>query len=235
MNPKCLACVLLGLWVEGVVAGDPDRVAAGYRCELVDGQLLYVGHDPSLRFPAAVRACTPIERFQRPLARDVERDPAAPATQTEVRVIVALRGAQHPEVSAYPSRAPAWAGLLAEVAQRHGVAPELVHAVIQVESGYRVDARSNKGAVGLMQLMPATAARFGAASADSLLDPAVNIEAGTRYLRWLSDRFGARLELVLAAYNAGEGAVYRHGHRVPPYPETQTYVDKVLSLLPTSP
>jgi soluble lytic murein transglycosylase-like protein len=235
VNPKSLVCLSLGLWVGVVLAGDPERVAASYRCELVDGQLRHLGHDPSLRFPASVRSCTLIARLQHPAVRGAGRETEAPAQQTELRVIVAPRDASHLKAAAPPSKAPEWVGNLSEAARRHGVAPELVQAVIQVESGYRADARSSKGAMGLMQLMPATAARFGVPTADSLLDPAVNIEAGTRYLRWLSDRFGARLELVLAAYNAGEGAVVRHGHQVPPYPETRTYVDKVLRLLPTPP
>lgn len=110
-------------------------------------------------------------------------------------------------------------------AQRHDLDPALVHAVIHVESRHRPDARSPKGAVGLMQLMPQTAARFGVTKAEA---PELNIAGGTRYLRWLLDRFDQRVDLALAAYNAGEGAVIRHRGQIPPYQETQHYVPAVL-------
>ena len=114
--------------------------------------------------------------------------------------------------------------LIQEHASRHSVRPELVRAVIQVESGFNPRARSNKGAMGLMQLMPATARDFGVTDA---YDPAQNIRAGTRYLRQLIDRYDGNEELALAAYNAGSGAVDRYGRVVPPYRETRDYVKKV--------
>lgn len=110
-------------------------------------------------------------------------------------------------------------------AKTHNVDPALIHAVISAESGYNQFARSQSGAAGLMQLMPETARRFGASNR---LDPAQNIQAGVRYLRMLMDLFDNNLELVLAAYNAGENAVIRAGHQVPPYSETMTYVPRVL-------
>jgi soluble lytic murein transglycosylase-like protein len=113
--------------------------------------------------------------------------------------------------------------LEASVASRLPV--ELIHAVISAESNYNPRALSGKGAQGLMQLMPATARRFG--SIDSL-DPRDNILTGSRYLRWLMDYFNQNIELAVAAYNAGEGAVVKAGHKIPPYPETQKYVPKVL-------
>jgi len=115
-------------------------------------------------------------------------------------------------------------------ANKHNVDPALIHAVISAESGYNPFARSHAGAAGLMQLMPETARRFGARNR---LDPAENIHAGTRYLRLLMDLFNNDLELVLAAYNAGENAVIRAGHRVPPYEETMTYVPRVLKYYKT--
>jgi len=119
--------------------------------------------------------------------------------------------------------------LIHRAAQRHGLNPELVAAVISAESSYRVKAVSHKGAQGLMQLMPATAERFGL-TAEEVFEPAKNIDAGCRYLRWLADRFDDELPLVLAGYNAGEGAVDRHGG-VPPYRETRNYVAKITARL----
>ena len=110
-------------------------------------------------------------------------------------------------------------------AKENNVDPALIHAVISAESGYNPFARSQQGAAGLMQLMPETARRFGARNR---LDPGQNIRAGVRYLRMLMDLFDNDLELVLAAYNAGENAVIRFGHRVPPYSETMIYVPRVL-------
>lgn len=111
-------------------------------------------------------------------------------------------------------------------ARDRGLDPALVRAVVQAESGYNVRAVSNKGAVGLMQLMPATAVELAVASP---FDPEENLRGGTRYLRALLERFGGDVTLALAAYNAGPSAVDRYGG-VPPYPETLEYVRRVFSL-----
>jgi soluble lytic murein transglycosylase-like protein len=114
--------------------------------------------------------------------------------------------------------------LVQEYAAQHGLRPDLVRAVIQVESGFNPRARSPKGAMGLMQLMPATARELGVRNA---YDPTDNVRGGTVYLRQLLDRYEGNEELALAAYNAGFEAVDRHGGQVPPYQETQNYVRKV--------
>ena len=116
------------------------------------------------------------------------------------------------------------AALAFEAARRHSLDPALVQAVVAVESGFRPDAVSAKGAQGLMQLMPATARSLGVKDS---LDPADNLDGGTRHLRGLIERYNGDVKRALAAYNAGEGAVARHGG-VPPYPETVAYVRKVL-------
>lgn len=103
--------------------------------------------------------------------------------------------------------------------------PELVHAVVRAESSYISDAVSSKGAVGLMQLMPATAERYGVGDR---ADAAENLRGGTQYLRDLLKLFDNDLQLALAAYNAGENAVIRYGHAIPPYDETRDYVRKVI-------
>jgi soluble lytic murein transglycosylase-like protein len=115
--------------------------------------------------------------------------------------------------------------LIAAAAARHGVSPRLLQAVIRVESNFEHRARSRKGAMGLMQLMPPTVRQYAVANP---YDPAANIEAGARHLRMLLDRFD--LSLALAAYNAGEGAVRRFGG-MPPYPETRDYVRRILHLV----
>ena len=123
-------------------------------------------------------------------------------------------------------RASDYDSLIAEHASRHSLRPELVRAVIQVESGFNPRARSARGAMGLMQLMPATARQLGVRNA---YDPAENIRGGTAYLRQLIDRYDGNEELALAAYNAGAGAVDRSGRRIPAYRETRDYVRKVSS------
>jgi soluble lytic murein transglycosylase-like protein len=115
--------------------------------------------------------------------------------------------------------------LIEQASDRHGVPVRLVKAVIQVESAYQPRARSNKGALGLMQLLPQTGRQY---QTRNLFDPASNIEAGTRHLKKLLAEF--ELPLALAAYNAGEAAVRRFGG-IPPYAETQAYVAKILGLL----
>jgi soluble lytic murein transglycosylase-like protein len=114
--------------------------------------------------------------------------------------------------------------LIREHAARQALRMDLVRAVIQVESGYNPRARSPRGAMGLMQLMPATARELGVSNP---FDPSENIRGGTAYLRKLIDRYDGNEELALAAYNAGADAVDRHGKKVPPYQETQDYVRKV--------
>ena len=115
--------------------------------------------------------------------------------------------------------------IVAEVARAYGLDSALLHAVISVESRYSSSIVSRKGAVGLMQLMPGTAKRYGVANS---FDPVQNLHGGAKYLRDLLKTFNNNINLVLAAYNAGEGAVIRHGNRIPPFRETEDYVPRVL-------
>ena len=116
------------------------------------------------------------------------------------------------------------------VARAYDIDPLLLHAIAHVESRHDPLARSPAGALGVLQVMPDTARRFGVGDPRSALyDPAVNLEVGAAYLKTLQARFGNDLALVLAAYNAGEGAVERHGNSVPPYAETRGYVRQVLA------
>lgn len=118
-----------------------------------------------------------------------------------------------------------FSSMIERASKTHGVDSALVHAVITAESGYNPVATSRAGAKGLMQLMPDTAARYGVRN---IVDPQENINGGVRYLRDLITMFNGNLELAVAAYNAGENAVIRHGNRIPPYAETVHYVPKVL-------
>jgi soluble lytic murein transglycosylase-like protein len=126
--------------------------------------------------------------------------------------------------SAVASRARAFDDLISEHSRNQGVRADLVRAVMQVESGFNPYARSPKGAMGLMQLMPATAKLYGVQDA---FNPNENVRAGVAYLRGLLDRYQNDEELALAAYNAGPGAVDKHGQTVPPYRETQSYVAQI--------
>lgn len=112
-----------------------------------------------------------------------------------------------------------------QIAPFYGIDPNLVMAVIKAESAFKINAMSNKNAQGLMQLIPATAERFGV---KDTWDPVQNIKGGTAYLHWLLRHFQGKVDLVLAAYNAGEGAVERY-HGIPPFQETQNYVKQILS------
>jgi soluble lytic murein transglycosylase-like protein len=118
--------------------------------------------------------------------------------------------------------------LIAAAAARYGHPTNLLRAIVHVESRFNTAAVSPKGAIGLMQVMPATATGLGVVDpATRLFDPAVNLDAGARLLRQLLDQFKDRPELAIAAYNAGPGAVLKHGRGIPPYPETQAYVRDV--------
>lgn len=149
-------------------------------------------------------------------------DNAAGMRQRLVRAVL-----QHPNV---PTVEP----LIRQAATKHGIDPALVKAVIAAESGFNPQAVSPKGAIGLMQVIPDTGARYGVtgdarrSAAQKLADPKTNITTGVCYLSDLLRMFSGNLELVLAAYNAGEGAVQKHGNDIPPYAETQNYVKTVL-------
>lgn len=120
-----------------------------------------------------------------------------------------------------------FASKIAEIANRYQVPAALIHAVIATESADDPNAISRAGAVGLVQLMPATARRYGV---DNRRSPSANLAGGTRYLKDLLLRFDSNLELALAGYNAGENAVEKFGNRIPPFDETRRYVLKVLKL-----
>jgi soluble lytic murein transglycosylase-like protein len=155
-----------------------------------------------------------------------EPQPAAPVRASAARTVLPGLTANSVRPLRRSAAAKDFDRLVGEASERWGVNSALIHAVITAESNYDPEALSRAGAMGLMQLMPQTAQRFGVRDP---WDPEQNVHGGVRYLRELLDRFRS-LRLALAAYNAGEGAVERHGNQVPPFEETQTYVEKVIGL-----
>ena len=149
-----------------------------------------------------------------PVAASGEVAPAMPAPRTGTASLRPLPAELHRIIDAAATRA--------------SVSPQLIRAVMEAESHFEPAAVSNRGAIGLMQLLPTTAKRFGALDP---FDPAQNVTAGAAYLRWLMEYFGHDLELVLAGYNAGEQAVVRAGRKIPPYAETRAYVKRVMANL----
>jgi len=150
----------------------------------------------------------------------------SPKPVAQVRIPEAVVAPVMPDAAPPASQTAPITGLdeaVAQIAKRHDLPPQLIHSVIKVESNYNPHAISNKGALGLMQLIPSTARRFGVSDA---FNPVQNIEGGAKYLRYLLDLYGGDYPLALAAYNAGEGAVTKYGG-VPPYAETQNYVISV--------
>ena len=145
-------------------------------------------------------------------------DTAAADSNPDIEVILALRPRSY---------STAFDNHVAAAARAHNVDPLLLHAVIKQESGYRAQVVSHAGARGLMQVMPGTGRMMGVRNAQALFDPNVNIGAGAKLLSQLWRRFDGNIDLVLAAYNAGEGAVRKYGMTVPPYRETRDYVKRV--------
>ena len=150
---------------------------------------------------------------------DTPKDPAAKSYA--VAYVGSSFGVTKPVVS---KRASLYDDLITENAARHALEPDFVRAVIQAESAFNPFARSVKGAMGLMQLMPGTAAQYRVTNA---YDPAQNIRAGVAYLKSLMTRYKDDVSLALAAYNAGPGAVQKYGNTIPPYKETRNYVAKI--------
>ncbi|PXA88139.1 transglycosylase [Nostoc sp. 3335mG] len=180
------------------------------------------------RFSAAMEMCG-----TSPIARMVPAT-AAPA-DTPAPVSIAMPGtrrqlarAEQAVMRASSSAGPS-DGLIAQVGQRYGVDPKLLAAMVRTESGGRQSAVSNKGALGLMQVMPQTARSLGVANPSAMLvDPELALSTGAAYLKTLQARLGNNVALVVAAYNAGPGAVMKAGMRVPAYRETQGYVGQVM-------
>ena len=197
-----------------------ERGVPHFAAERVDGR-----YELFYRSNAVVAGAVDDKRLSLPPPDELPRPISVPKTPSRLlaffEVSPSYKGVRH---------------LMRDAAQAHNIDFELLQAMIATESGFDSQVVSPKGAVGLMQVMPATAERYGVVSdarapvEKKLMDPQTNITAGTRYLRYLINLFPGKLELALAAYNAGEGAVQRAGNSIPKYRETENYVKTVMQL-----
>ena len=228
-SSRLLLVVLLLAFVAGLAPVRAELVV------LTDGRFLKVksyevaGEQARLDLPYGGRMTLAIERVE----RIVDDEYIPPPEPDPVAEVVAEAAPAGPIPLRFEESQPVPEGpygtLIYETAKRHQVNPQVVAALIRQESAGKVRAVSHKGARGLMQLMPATAQRFGVRK-EQLFDPKHNLEAGVRYLSWLMDQFPNDLAKILAAYNAGEGAVARY-KGIPPYRETQNYVRRIFTNL----
>jgi soluble lytic murein transglycosylase-like protein len=191
------ACIYLGAFALCAGVSAPGASAQIVRTVDTSGRALFINSDPPVKFRPA--------RARRAIYLPAESN---------------FMGPSHPEMSIDRDGAEK---LVKEAAERHNVDPALVRAVIETESNWNPSAYSRKGAGGLMQLIPSTAQRYGA---NDVFNPQQNIDAGVSHLKWLLERYNGNLDLALAAYNAGEGAVDR-AHGIPAFRETRNYVQKV--------
>lgn len=178
-----------------------------------------MGNDVRVTLPSGGSMTIPLLRVERIIDDEIEPEPEL---IPEIDPPWRLRFDSSQTIPPTP-----FGPLIHSVARRHGLNPEVVAAMVRQESGFDPTARSPRGAQGLMQIMPATAERFGI-SQNELLNPESNLEAGVRYLSWLVDHFEGDLKLVLAAFNSGEGTVERFDG-VPPYRETREYLRRILT------
>jgi soluble lytic murein transglycosylase-like protein len=237
-------------WALAIAAnlavGCVPAAAATLSCALNSGQSVVTTRDLSRLFPGAVAACREVADAGQAvrrldgkmprlvwsaagLAGRLQADVAMDALDAALDNDPPRRGELLPRKSTARIPSAGVSALITHSAGRHGVDPHLVQAIVQVESAFKPGAVSNKGAIGLMQIMPATGARYGVSQRTHLFDPATNIDTGTRYLRDLIALFPGRKDLVVAAYNAGEGAVIKYGRAIPPYRETRSYVRMVMA------
>jgi hypothetical protein len=169
----------------------------------------------------------PPKKLVRPTAKSVtsiNSDRTRPAPLVYARAHAAVGMAASKSLDGFTTCDPRIDAFIVESGTRNGVDHDLIYSIMHQESSFKRGAISLKGARGLMQLMPGTAARFGVTN---IFEPRQNIEGGTRYMRFLLNFFGGDVALALAGYNAGEGAVLKYGRRVPPYRETQEYVRRI--------
>lgn len=210
---KILVGFLVALVFSNVAMADV------YKYTAPDGSVYYTDEPPNEKYSRIIRTKVIVRVRNNELAE-----------ANDISGVRSYTKSAHRKLS-YSSKAnrERYSDLIAQAAADYGVDEKLLHAVIQAESSYNPDAVSPVGAVGLMQLMPETAERYGVRREDRS-DPAESIKGGARYLRDLLKMFDSDVRLAVAGYNAGENAVKRYNNSVPPYPETQNYVAQVLAL-----
>jgi soluble lytic murein transglycosylase-like protein len=214
----------LRLLLGAGLAGATSPSSAAYACLDAFGQR-YVVERPFGE--AADVHCEPIDE---PPSEPVRVDPTGLPSPLAGRLVLAPRMGADLRTPR-PSRRAEFDPLIEAVARLYGLDADLLRAIVQVESSFDPDAISARGAIGLMQIMPSTAAELGLSRPqETLFQPESNLRIGALYLRRLSSQFPSATELVVAAYNAGENAVKRCGNAIPPYPETLAYVRDVLAI-----
>jgi len=228
-----LAAAVLALWPDSAAAGDIYR----YRDPFGNARAMVVPKGYAKYYQRAqnrAKARAPLRVADFAPAALTMPDAAAGDPGVDLGLIAGLALGDDPrrvrDLLGHPGM-ESYRGIISKAAAAAGVDSALLGAVIAVESGFRKDARSPRGALGLMQLMPGTAASLLKQDdiEAALVDPATNVNAGSRHLRSLLDRYPGRLDLALAAYNAGPGAVAKYDD-VPPYAETRQYVRDVIAL-----
>lgn len=229
-----VCCAVLAFASSVAWAAEPvcsAKVAASAAVPRGDGEKFRLISQlcPTLAEPAPIPEAAQMKLYDKPSVT-IEMGAGAPAPAASAASAAAAKAPLAPP-TAVEQRILAIAPALSDAARAYDIDPLLMHAVAHVESRHNARAVSPAGARGVMQVMPATGERFGVPRGEhNLLDPATNLRAAAKYLRTLVDRYGHDLKLVLAAYNAGEGAVAKYGNAVPPYPETQAYVRDVLAV-----
>ena len=209
--------IILGFFIALIFAN--TALADVYKYVAPNGRVFYTDEPPNKRYKRIIRTKVVVRtRHKKSLRRHPNRGISL-ASLGKVKLGKLSRRAAINKKK--------YSHLIKQAAKKHHVSERLLHAVIQTESAYNPTAISSAGAVGLMQLMPATAKRFGVTNRN---DPKQSINGGARYLRVLLKMFKSNLTLAVASYNAGEGAVKKYNNSIPPYKETQNYVKKVLAL-----
>jgi len=230
--PPGYRLIVVLIWLCAAVAAGSAALAQPCRAPLPDPKA--VVPEGSGKFGLIAQQCSVLDapaQVQRAAQLDLyDQDGSVTIRMTPEPELPAPAPPREAPVSREGLRVIAIAPDLADAARSTGIDPLLLHAIAHVESRHNAAAVSRSGARGLMQVMPATGRRFGVDDPErSLMNPHTNAQASAAYLRALRQRFGDDLQLVLAAFNAGEGAVDRHGG-VPPYPETRTYVREVMAV-----
>lgn len=223
LGTKTLSALVVALFLAGGTPAGAELVVLTDGSFFKVGSYEVVGERIRVFLPSGGSLAMPLTRVERIIDDEILPEPD-PLPEPEEVPEPLLAFAETHEVPETP-----YGSLIYQAARRHDLSPRLVAAVVRAESAFDHRAVSHKGARGLMQLMPATAERFGVQHSE-LFEPARNLEAGTRYLAWLVGRYGDDLPRILAAYNAGEGAVARYGG-VPPYRETRSYIKRIYRTL----